>query len=169
MSVRARDRKGERTLLRVELVAVGTKPPSWVLEGIEQYVSRMRRECRFYIREIKTSDRNRKLSVAEHQEAEAEAILAALQPSARIVAMDSRGKNWSTEQLAQKIENWSQTTSHLQFVIGGPDGLSRAVLDRADDTWSLSALTFPHFLVRVLLSEQIYRALMVNANHPYHK
>ncbi len=156
-------------MLRVELVAVGTKPPSWVAEGIEQYVSRMRRECHFDIREIKTSDRNKKLTVSAHQEAEADSILDALQTSARVIALDSRGRNWSTEQLAAKIENWSQITSHLQFVIGGPDGLSDRVLTRADETWSLSALTFPHFLVRVLLSEQIYRALMVNANHPYHK
>ncbi len=156
-------------MLRVEVIAVGTKPPSWVQEGIEQYVSRMRRECHFDFREVKTSDRNRKQPVTAHQENEASLILEALQPSARVIALDARGKGWSTEQLASKIGDWSQVTSHLQFIIGGPDGLANRVLQRADETWSLSALTFPHFLVRVLLSEQIYRALMLNANHPYHK
>lgn len=156
-------------MLKVEVIAVGTKPPSWVKDGIHQYVSRMRHECQFVIREVKTSDRNKKQSVSAHQEAEADAILSALQPTARVIALDNRGRSWSTEQLAAKLEDWSQITSQLQFVIGGPDGLSGRVLQRADDTWSLSALTFPHFLVRVLLSEQMYRALMLNANHPYHR
>lgn len=156
-------------MLKIEVIAVGTKPPSWVQDGIQQYVSRMRHECRFDIREVKTSDRNKKQSVSAHQENEAESILSALQPSARVIALDNRGKGWSTEQLAAKLADWSQVTSQLQFIIGGPDGLSSRVVQRADETWSLSALTFPHFLVRVLLSEQIYRALMLNANHPYHR
>ena len=83
--------------------------------------------------------------------------------------MDSRGKNWGTEELAAKMADRSQTSSQFQFLIGGPDGLADSCLERADAVWSLSRLTFPHFLVRVLLAEQIYRALMVNANHPYHK
>ena len=83
--------------------------------------------------------------------------------------MDSGGQQWSTEQFASKIEDWSQVTSHFQFLIGGPDGLSDACRDEAHETWSLSRLTFPHFLVRLLLSEQIYRALSINTNHPYHR
>ena len=154
-------------MLKVEVIAVGTRQPAWVQEGIDQYVSRMRRECRFEIREIKTSHRNRKMSTTAHQDAEALLILNALQSSARVVALDSRGGVWSTGQLASKIKDWSQETSHLQFIIGGPDGLATSVLSRADEVWSLSALTFPHFLVRVLVSEQVYRALMLNANHPY--
>ena len=121
------------------------------------------------ILEIKTSDRKKKQSVATYQEEEAKLIGSHLISGARVIAMDSGGKIWSTEQLAGKVEAWSQQTNHFQFVIGGPDGLSDAIVSRADETWSLSNLTFPHFLVRVLLAEQIYRALMLNANHPYHK
>jgi len=156
-------------LLKIDLVAIGTRPPPWVVQGIEQYSSRIKRDCRFQILEIKTSDRKKKQSVATYQEEEARLIGGHLISGARVIAMDSRGKIWSTEQLAGKVEAWSQQTNHFQFVIGGPDGLSDAIVSRADETWSLSNLTFPHFLVRVLLAEQIYRALMLNANHPYHK
>ena len=150
-------------------MAVGTRPPPWVVQGIEQYGSRMKRDCHFQILEIKTSDRKKKQSVATYQEDEAQLIGSHLNAGARVIAMDSRGKIWSTEQLAGKVEAWSQQTNHFQFVIGGPDGLADVILNRADEIWSLSNLTFPHFLVRVLLAEQIYRALMLNANHPYHK
>ena len=140
-----------------------------MVQGIEQYSSRLKRDCRFDILEIKTSDRKKKQSVTIHQEDEAKLIGSHLNAGARVIAMDSRGKIWSTEQLAGKVEAWSQQTNHFQFVIGGPDGLADIILNRADEIWSLSNLTFPHFLVRVLLAEQIYRALMLNANHPYHK
>ncbi|MBT3832900.1 MAG: 23S rRNA (pseudouridine(1915)-N(3))-methyltransferase RlmH [Gammaproteobacteria bacterium] len=156
-------------MLKIDLVAVGTRPPPWVVQGIEQYSLRMKRDCRFQILEIKTSDRKKKQSVAIHQEEEAKLIGSHFNAGARVIAMDSRGKIWSTEQLAGKVGAWSQQTNHFQFVIGGPDGLSDVIINRADEIWSLSNLTFPHFLVRVLLAEQIYRALMLNANHPYHK
>jgi 23S rRNA (pseudouridine1915-N3)-methyltransferase len=129
----------------------------------------MKRDCRFEILEIKTSDRKKKQPVAIHREDEAKLIGSHLNSGARVIAMDSNGKIWSTEQLAEKVEAWSQQTNHLQFVIGGPDGLADVILNRADEIWSLSHLTFPHFLVRVLLAEQVYRALMLNANHPYHR
>jgi len=156
-------------LLKIDLVAVGTRPPSWVVKGVEQYSSRMKRDCHFEVLEIKTSDRKKKQSVAIHQEDEAKIIGSYLNSGARVIAMDSRGKIWSTGQFAIKVEAWSQQTNHFQFVIGGPDGLADVILNRADEIWSLSNLTFPHFLVRVLLAEQIYRALMLNANHPYHR
>ena len=156
-------------MLKIDLVAIGTRPPPWVVQGIEQYSSRIKSDCRFQILEIKTSDRKKKQSVATYQEEEARLIGSHLISGARVIAMDSRGKIWSTQQFAGKVEVWSQQTNHFQFVIGGPDGLSDAIVSRADETWSLSNLTFPHFLVRVLLAEQIYRALMLNANHPYHK
>ncbi len=140
-----------------------------MVQGIEQYSSRLKRDCRFDILEIKTSDRKKKQSVTIHQEDEAKLIGSHLNAGARVIAMDSRGKIWSTAQLAGKVEAWSQQTNHFQFVIGGPDGLADVILNRADEIWSLSNLTFPHFLVRVLLAEQIYRALMLNAKHPYHR
>ena len=156
-------------MLKVDLIAVGTRPPAWVQTGIEQYSSRMKRDCQFAIKEIKTSDRTRSTSTKKHKAIEGEAMLKAVVPGARIIALDVGGRNWSTEKLAANFVNWSQMTNHFQFLIGGPDGLSSQCLDAADDVWSLSNLIFPHFLVRVMLAEQIYRVLMLNANHPYHK
>ena len=95
--------------------------------------------------------------------------MAAVSDSARVIVLDRSGKDWSTEQFAGKLQDWSQLTNHFQFLVGGPDGLATECLERADEVWSLSKLTYPHFLVRVMLAEQIYRALMVNAGHPYHK
>ncbi len=156
-------------MLRVDLVAVGTRPPSWVQQGVDQYVSRLQRQCRFTTIEIRTANRKRTQPVAHYQEQESKAILAAIESGAKVVAMDRSGKNWSTEQVAKNISDWSQFTNHLQFIIGGPDGLAKRCISASDEIWSLSNLTFPHFLVRVMLAEQIYRAMMLNANHPYHK
>lgn len=156
-------------MIKVDLIAVGTRPPGWIVEGIAEYTKRMKSQCRFQIIEQKTADRKKPQSIEGYQREEARAIESAIDDSARVIALDLSGKPWSTEQLAAKIESWSQMTNHLQFLIGGPDGLASSVLKQADEVWALSNLTFPHFLVRLLLAEQIYRALMVNANHPYHK
>ena len=155
-------------MLKIELIAVGTRPPSWVLEGIDQYVSRLKRECNFLITEIKTAERKNQ-SVETLKADEGKALLDAVSPSAHVIALDRSGKNWSTEQFAGKLQDWSQQTNHFQFLIGGPDGLAQVCLARADEKWSLSNLTFPHMLVRVMLAEAVYRAMMVNAGHPYHK
>ncbi len=156
-------------MLKVDLIAVGTKAPDWVEQGMAQYVNRMRGQCRFSLQEVKTSDRNKKQSIEKHQQQEAERLASKIDESAHLVALDRAGKNWSTEQLAKRIQTWSQAPGHVQLIVGGPDGLDASLVRRASDVWSLSNLTFPHFLVRVLLSEQIYRAMMLNANHPYHK
>ena len=129
----------------------------------------MKGSCRFDIREVRTSDRKKSRDIDGHKGEEASALLDALDPDAWVVAMDNRGSEWSTTDLADKLARQSQRASRFQFMIGGPDGLAQSCLDRADACWSLSRLTFPHFLVRVLLAEQIYRAFMVNANHPYHR
>ncbi len=155
-------------MLNLEVIAVGTRPPAWVSAGIEEYGSRLTRDARFKVTEVSTSSR-RNTAKQVNQKEEAESILGKLHRNARTIALDPGGKIWSTEELAKKISSWSQMTNHFQFVVGGPDGLSGDVLARCDERWSLSHLTFPHFLVRVILAEQLYRAMMLNANHPYHK
>ena len=156
-------------MLKVDIIAVGTRPPPWVSEGIEDYRSRMKRECQFTVREIRTADRKKPQSIDVYRDEESRGLLGAVARDAKVIAMDARGKIWSTEQLAEKISSWSQSTNHFQFLVGGPDGLAESCIDQADETWSLSKLTFPHFLVRVLLAEQVYRALSINGNHPYHR
>ena len=155
-------------MLNLEVIAIGTKPPGWIAEGIAEYGTRVTREAKFGIVEIPTAKR-RNNAVSVNQREEGEAIAAKLDAGARVVALDPGGKLWSTEQLAERLENWSLQTNHIQFIIGGPDGLSGEILQRSDERWSLSHLTFPHFLVRVLIAEQLYRALMLNMGHPYHK
>ena len=154
--------------LKIELIAVGTRPPGWLQEGVEQYAIRIRREYQFLITEIKTAPRNNK-NVDLLKEHECKALLANVSSSAHVIAMDIEGKSWSTEQFAGKLGAWSEQESHLQFLIGGPNGLAKRCLEEASEIWSLSNLTFPHFLVRLLLAEQVYRALMLNSGHPYHK
>ncbi len=96
-------------------------------------------------------------------------ILAAVAPADKVIALDVRGKSWSTEQLAQQLKDWQMSGDNYSILIGGPDGLSPACLARADLCWSLSDLTLPHPLVRVLLAEQLYRAWTITVNHPYHR
>lgn len=96
-------------------------------------------------------------------------MLAAVKSGSRLIALDSRGSLWSTPTLAEKLQEWQVAFSQIQLMVGGPDGLSDECLETASDIWSLSNLTFPHFIVRILIAEQIYRAWSVLNNHPYHR
>ena len=156
-------------MLKVDLIAVGTRPPSWIVEAIHHYSRRMEHECTLQILEVKTADRKKKDSISVYQQEEAKLISSHFNSGARVIAMDFRGVIWSTSQLSQKVSVWSQETNHFQFLIGGPDGLALELLNKADEIWSLSNLTFPHLIVRLLVVEQCYRALMINANRTYHR
>ena len=156
-------------MLKVDLIAVGRRPPSWITQAIYHYSRRMEHECTLQILEVKTADRKKKNSIIACQKDEAKLLSRFLNPEARKVAMDSRGIIWSTKQLSEKVSVWSQDTNHFQFLIGGPDGLALDLLNKADEIWSLSNLTFPHLIVRLLVVEQCYRALMINANRAYHR
>lgn len=161
-------------MLKIDFLAVGTRPPPWILQGMDTYIQRMQGQVKFSLCEVRTATRSgpgAKAAGAKEQcqAAEAAGLLAKHKAGARLIALDAGGSAWSTEQFATKLEDWRQRTSHLQFMIGGPDGLHRRCLEAADDVLSLSKLTFPHLLVRLLLVEQIYRTIMVGNNHPYHK
>jgi 23S rRNA (pseudouridine1915-N3)-methyltransferase len=115
-------------------------------------------------------EEKRKLPPAQLQAREAELILAALPPEARLVALDERGSPWSSRDLADRLANWrDQGVMTLAFAIGGAEGLGRAVIERADAVLSLGAMTWPHLLVRGMLLEQLYRAQQILAGHPYHR
>ena len=153
----------------IELLAAGTRPPDWTKTGYLEYQKRLPRDWQLQLREIPVAHRGKNEPVIKLKNEEGKRMLALLKPEAHVIALDSRGDGWSTEDLASNIQTCMGRTSHLQLIVGGPDGLSDACLARADDCWSLSKLTFPHFLVRVLLAEQLYRAWAVINNHPYHK
>jgi len=155
--------------LKIELLAVGTRSPGWVAEGFEEYRRRLPGDWRLDLSEIQAAPRRKGEPVKKFKNEEGDRMLGAVKTGSRIVSLDNRGSNWSTETLAEKLQTWQFEHGQIQLLVGGPDGLSDECLERADDSWSLSGLTFPHFIVRILIAEQIYRAWSIINNHPYHK
>ncbi len=155
--------------MKIEVLAAGYRPPSWVSDGVVDYTKRMPRECSVEIVEIETAKRRKKDSVERLRQQEEKGFLDRLNRDARVIALDSGGDIWSTEELARRLEQWMGENPRIQMLIGGPDGLPRRCIDLADDVWSLSRLTFPHMLVRILVCEQLYRAWGITRNHPYHR
>lgn len=155
--------------MHIHLIAVGTRMPAWVTSGYEEYARRLPRECSLKLIEIPLSKRRKTQSAEKNRQEEGRAMLAAVPDGATVVALDVRGKTWSTEVLATRLQDWLQAGRNIALLVGGPDGLADECLSRADLRWSLSALTLPHALVRVLLAEQLYRAWTVIQGHPYHR
>lgn len=155
--------------MRISIVAVGTKMPAWVNQAVEDYSRRLPRELNLQWREIPLARRVRDSKPEQLREREGEQILKAIPASDKAIALDVKGKRLSTADLAQQLESWQMSGANYSLMIGGPDGLSQPCLDRADMRWSLSDLTLPHPLVRVLLCEQLYRAWTITVNHPYHR
>ena len=155
--------------MRISIVAVGTKMPAWVNQAVEDYSRRLPRELNLQWREIPLARRVRDSKPEQLREREGEQILKAIPASDKAIALDVKGKRLSTADLAQQLESWQMSGANYSLMIGGPDGLSQPCLDRADKRWSLSDLTLPHPLVRVLLCEQLYRAWTITVNHPYHR
>lgn len=155
--------------MRISLIAVGTRMPAWVEAGVAEYRRRLPPEIGFDLREIALGRRGKNADVARALAEEGAAMLAAIAPRDRVIALDVRGNSLSTEQLAARLARWQMDGDDVSLLVGGPDGLARACLERAAERWSLSALTLPHPLVRVLLAEQLYRAWTINQKHPYHR
>lgn len=155
--------------MKLNLLAVGTKMPAWVTAGYAEYAKRMPRDCSVHLHEIAPAKRGKSGAATQWMREEGDRIMAAIPSNHHVVVLDVKGKSWSTEDLAKQLENWQADGRDVSLVVGGPDGLDAACLQRADQKWSLSALTLPHPLVRVLLAEQLYRAWTVTQNHPYHR
>ncbi len=155
--------------MRLHLLAVGARQPSWIREGVETFVQRMPRECALKLVEIPSAHRGKASSAEGAVKKEGERILKAVPDGALVVALDVTGKSWSTQRLAEELEQWRQSYDDVALMIGGPDGLSLQCLSRASRTWSLSALTLPHGIVRIVVAEQIYRAWTIINGHPYHR
>ncbi|MDO8955036.1 MAG: 23S rRNA (pseudouridine(1915)-N(3))-methyltransferase RlmH [Gammaproteobacteria bacterium] len=153
----------------IKILAVGTKMPDWVTESYTEYAKRLPREYAFSLIEIPAQKRGSGSDTASILKKEAQAIMAHIEPSSLLIALDVKGQNWSTEQLAKKLQSWHDESHSIIFLIGGPEGLPAVCLERANFKWSLSNLTYPHPLVRVILSEQLYRAWTIIQNHPYHR
>ncbi len=154
--------------MKLYIIAVGHKMPDWVEIGFKEYVKRMPREAQVELIELKPGQRAGS-SVEKAMDTERERILAALPSGCRKIVLDERGANWTTMKLADKLKGWQREGGDVAFVIGGADGLHADIKRQADELLQLSALTMPHGLVRVLLAEQLYRAVAINQGHPYHR
>ncbi len=143
--------------------------PAWVEAGFAEYRKRMPREITVEVKELPLGNRGKNQSASAAIVEEGKKMLAAIDDKDWVIALDLRGKNWTTEQLSGELERWKMNGANISFLIGGPDGLAKDCLNRAQQKWSLSALTLPHPVVRVVLMEQLYRAETVLNNHPYHK
>jgi 23S rRNA (pseudouridine1915-N3)-methyltransferase len=155
--------------MRIRVLAVGSKMPSWVLAGVGEYQKRLPREWRFEWLELPLGPRSKSQDSARAIQVESDAMLNSLHSQERVIALEVTGKVWSTEHLSVHLADWQMQGQDIAFLIGGPDGLGAACLARADQHWSLSALTLPHPLVRIVLTEQLYRAWTLLTHHPYHK
>lgn len=155
--------------MRIRLIAVGTKMPQWVEQGVDEYAKRMPPELKVDVKEVALGKRGRGADIQRAINGEGEQMLAAIGQRNQVIALDVKGKPWSTEQLAVQLQEWQLAGDNISLLVGGPDGLAASCLQRADKRWSLSPLTLPHPLVRVLLAEQLYRAWTINNNHPYHR
>jgi 23S rRNA (pseudouridine1915-N3)-methyltransferase len=154
---------------RVRIIAVGSRMPKWVREPFDDYINRLGSGLKITLLEIPPGPRTAGQSPAKAIEVEGERILTAVRRDEYVVALDERGVEMTTRELASWLAARLQDGRDLAFLIGGPDGFAGDVLQRCDFKWSLSRLTFPHALVRVLLAEQLYRAHGVLSNHPYHR
>lgn len=155
--------------MRIRLLAVGTRQPRWVDEGFESYAKRLPHACRLDLTELRTVRRDRGLPAERAVAREGERLLAAIPSGSLVVALDERGKTFDTRALAARLADWLGGGRDATLMIGGPDGLAAECLARAELRWSLSPLTLPHGLVRVLVAEQLYRAWSLLHGHPYHR
>lgn len=155
--------------MRTRLIAVGTRPPAWVREACADYTRRLGSRLKLSLLEIAPGPRSAGQSARKAMEAESRKLIAALHPDEWVVALDEHGTQMSTRELADWLAARMQTGRDLAFLIGGPDGFAAEVLARSDFSLALSRLTLPHALARVVLVEQLYRAISLLAHHPYHR
>jgi len=151
------------------VIAVGNRPPAWVADGFAEYARRMPPEARIDLVELKPESRSGGKTAQQMMAAEGARILAAVPPSATLVALDEHGRDTDTRALAAHYGRWQRAGGDVAFAIGGPDGLHDSVKSRAATLLRLSSLTLPHALVRVILAEALYRAVSVARGHPYHR
>lgn len=155
--------------MKLSVLAVGHRMPDWVTAGFEEYARRMPREMPLQLKELKPAQRSSAGDTARWLQTEAERINAAAPAGILRVVLDEHGRSFPTRALAEHLERWRGDGRDLAFIIGGADGLAPDIKKGAGLLWSLSPLTLPHGLVRVILAEQLYRAASMLAGHPYHR
>jgi 23S rRNA (pseudouridine1915-N3)-methyltransferase len=155
--------------MQIHLISVGNRMPGWVKAGYDDYAKRLPRECELLLKEIPPGQRGKNCDVARIVRDEGERMNAAIPMGSHLVALDLSAKAITTVELAQTLSRWQEIGKAIALVVGGPDGLADSVKSKAAEFWSLSPLTFPHPLVRIIIAEQLYRAWSILQNHPYHR
>lgn len=155
--------------MKIFLIAIGHRMPAWVIEAYDEYSKRMPKEFTLDIIEVAAIRRTKNVDTKSIIKKEGAALLSAIPKNCKVVLLDGEGQQWSTAELAQNLDKWSNTGQNIALLVGGPDGHDDKCREHASQSWSLSRLTFPHPFVRVLIAEQLYRASCILKNHPYHK
>ena len=155
--------------MQIVLIAVGVKMPTWVTDAFLIYQKRLPKQCQLKLVEIAAKHRGKKADITRILRGEAAAITEVIPSDALVIALDRQGKNIDTLGLSNKLRQWIDENQDIALIIGGPEGIDPQMIAQANQTWSLSKLTFAHPLVRVMVAEQIYRAWSILANLPYHR
>ncbi len=155
--------------MQINLISVGNRMPQWVQQGYDEYARRLPKECELILKEVVPGKRGKNSDVARIVRDEGERMLNVIPARAHVVTLDVPGKPWTTLDVAKAMSRWMESGQHIAVLIGGPEGLADSAKELARESWSLSNLTFPHPLVRIVVAEQLYRAWSIINNHPYHR
>ena len=155
--------------MRLHLIAVGSRLDAWVNQGYDEFAKRLPVDCCLQLTEIPALKRGKNANLERITREEGRKMLAAIPKGSSVVALDVQGRQYTTLELADKLAGWLQGGRDVALLVGGPEGLAPECLVRAEEKWSLSNLTLPHPLVRIVVAEQLYRAWSVLSHHPYHR
>lgn len=155
--------------MRIQMIAVGSKMPNWVETGYREYERRFNSEISLSLTEIPAGKRGKNADIKRILQKEGELTLAAVPKGNKIITLEVTGKAMTTPQLAQCMTKWQMDGRDISLLIGGPEGLAPSCIQASEQKWSLSPLTLPHPIVRVIVAESLYRAWSINTNHPYHR
>lgn len=155
--------------MKIHLLAIGSRPPAWVQEAYQEYAKRLSPDPTLSLIELEAEKRHKNNSIERIVNLEGEKLLDAIPSGNLVITLDEHGKQLTSHTLAQQLEQWQLQSRDVSLLIGGPDGLSEKVKKSANMSWSLSPLTLPHGLVRVIVAEQLYRAVSILRHHPYHR
>lgn len=155
--------------MKIRLLTITHKAPAWIQEGYQEYAKRLPASCALELIEIPAEKRTANADLKRIAEREGEKMLNIIKSTHKVIALDVKGKAWTTEQLAEQMAQWRLDGRNIDLLVGGPEGLAPKCLEKAEERWSLSPLTFPHILVKLIVAEQLYRAWTILEQHPYHR
>lgn len=155
--------------MKIQLIAVGTKMPKWVETGFAEYQRRFPKDCQFELIEVPAGKRGKNADIPRILQQEGQKMLSYVPSSNRVVTLEVTGKPWDTHQLSKQLSSWQMDGRDVSLLVGGPEGLAPECIQRSEQKWSLSPLTLPHPMVRIIVAESLYRAWSLNNNHPYHR